>query len=234
MHKILKWVVPVAGGLVALLLSIAVDPTVFECKLFTDCHEISTGYALLSFFDQGTQSALSSEHAAVLIGHSVAYTLIGLVLGLLAVLGTELYLRRTQPVSFAPASSAGPAFQEPLAGPVVPRTVTPAAVACVQLTGMPGFEDYYLKVAADELARMRHGLSIGRDPASSDMVIGHESISRYHARLSARGDAFLIEDLGSTNGTKINGRSLKPDEPCALCSGDKILFGSVLFKVTIG
>ncbi|GAB4481242.1 MAG: hypothetical protein Kow0088_23370 [Anaerolineales bacterium] len=50
-------------------------------------------------------------------------------------------------------------------------------------------------------------INIGRDP-SNDLVISDAEVSRKHARLIWQSGAYLLEDLGSTNGTFINGQRL--------------------------
>ncbi len=62
-------------------------------------------------------------------------------------------------------------------------------------------------------------LLIGRD-AECDLVIPDRQVSRQHARISLQGDGYILEDLGSKNGTFINGRELV--EPYALQDGDEI------------
>lgn len=59
-------------------------------------------------------------------------------------------------------------------------------------------------------------------------------VSRKHARIMVRGGQFLIEDLGSANGTFINGRlRLKPEELHALESGDLIRIGQTTLQFLI-
>jgi predicted component of type VI protein secretion system len=67
-------------------------------------------------------------------------------------------------------------------------------------------------------------ITIGRDPAA-DLVINDPEVSRQHARLTRRGDHFLIQDLGSTNGTFLDGRRLAGD-PVPLAPGQLITIGS--------
>jgi len=53
-------------------------------------------------------------------------------------------------------------------------------------------------------------------------------ISRRHARISARNGRHFLEDLGSTNGTKVNGKMLRIGERVLLVSGDRVWLGNCL------
>ncbi|MDA1013751.1 MAG: SpoIIE family protein phosphatase [Planctomycetota bacterium] len=55
-------------------------------------------------------------------------------------------------------------------------------------------------------------MSIGRHPMC-DIVLAEGAVSRKHARITRDGDDFLIEDLGSLNGTRINGVLIDKREP---------------------
>lgn len=56
-------------------------------------------------------------------------------------------------------------------------------------------------------------------------------ISRRHARVTSRGGQFYIEDLGSANGTFVNGGvRLKPQEPYPLVNGDVVKLGETTLK----
>jgi pSer/pThr/pTyr-binding forkhead associated (FHA) protein len=50
-----------------------------------------------------------------------------------------------------------------------------------------------------------HVIVVGRDPRC-DIRIGSFRVSKRHCRLAHDGDGVLVRDLGSTNGTRINGR----------------------------
>jgi hypothetical protein len=65
-------------------------------------------------------------------------------------------------------------------------------------------------------------LTIGRD-SSNGVAINDAEISRKHARLTFQGGKYVIEDLGSTNGTFVNGQRLSG--PFVLKGGDVISFG---------
>lgn len=72
---------------------------------------------------------------------------------------------------------------------------------------------------------------IGRS-SSNDVSILHSSVSKLHARAQLRPDGgVVLTDAGSSNGTSINGRALKPDEEAPLSSGDFVLFGACSFVV---
>jgi len=64
-------------------------------------------------------------------------------------------------------------------------------------------------------------ITIGRDPAN-DIPISDPEVSRNHARLSAQTGGYVLEDLGSTNGTFVNGQRLMG--PHKLQPGELILF----------
>ena len=67
---------------------------------------------------------------------------------------------------------------------------------------------------------------IGRAP-ECDVVLAPRSISRRHAILDSREGRWLLTDLGSTNGTKVNGRLLTPKTPSVLgTASSKVEFGT--------
>lgn len=67
-------------------------------------------------------------------------------------------------------------------------------------------------------------VTIGRDPMA-DIVITDPEVSRQHARLTRTEGGYEIQDLGSTNGTFIDGRRLG-GEPHPLLPGQMIAMGS--------
>jgi DNA-binding winged helix-turn-helix (wHTH) protein len=71
---------------------------------------------------------------------------------------------------------------------------------------------------------------VGRDPDCA-VFVDDTTVSRRHARVVVRGSEAVLEDLGSKNGTTVNGRA--PDGPCPLRHGDAVLVGSVLFTVRV-
>jgi len=67
-------------------------------------------------------------------------------------------------------------------------------------------------------------LTIGRTEENS-LAIDDVSVSTSHARLEAIKNGYLLTDLGSTNGTYVNGEKL--EEPRLLEAGDRVRFGKV-------
>lgn len=65
-------------------------------------------------------------------------------------------------------------------------------------------------------------LVIGRD-SSSGVAINDAEVSRKHARLTFQGGKYVLEDLGSTNGTFVNGQRL--GSAVVLKSGDVVSLG---------
>ena len=72
-------------------------------------------------------------------------------------------------------------------------------------------------------------ITIGRE-AGNDIVLESPQISRYHTRLTLQGGVYVVEDLGSTNGTFLNGQRVS--RPTPVTTGDLIGVGeSILLKV---
>ena len=68
---------------------------------------------------------------------------------------------------------------------------------------------------------------IGRDP-HCEIVVGGAHVSRRHAEFSIRAGQLWVKDLGSSNGSFVNGK--KHDE-IALQNGDEVKFDAMVFKV---
>jgi pSer/pThr/pTyr-binding forkhead associated (FHA) protein len=75
--------------------------------------------------------------------------------------------------------------------------------------------------------RMDREIVVGRS-SELDMVLVEDMVSRKHAKISAAGDQIVIQDLGSTNGTFVNGEKIKK---VRLKEGDRILIGTSIIKL---
>jgi hypothetical protein len=72
------------------------------------------------------------------------------------------------------------------------------------------------------------GLSIGRSK-ESDVQIEDRYASGIHARVFERGGRFFVEDMSSTNGTLLNGATLKGE--AELIDGDTVQIGDTEFRL---
>jgi hypothetical protein len=75
-------------------------------------------------------------------------------------------------------------------------------------------------------------VTIGRR-ADQDIVLNDPSVSRAHARIDIERDGAEISDVGSTNGTLVNGRP-SGGEALPLRAGDRVQLGTVLLEIIAG
>ena len=115
---------------------------------------------------------------------------------------------------FSPATAdAGTQVQATMVRPVLPKFV---------LRGMSG----------EQFGRshpLQASMLVGRAEDAS-LCLPIESISRQHARLTPAGDEVLVEDLGSANGTWINGKRVSRGQAR---HGDEIRFDTERFQLVV-
>jgi predicted component of type VI protein secretion system len=70
---------------------------------------------------------------------------------------------------------------------------------------------------------------VGRDEGS-DIRVDEPLVSRAHARIEARGEGYVVLDLGSTNLTKVNGAVVTE---CILRDGDEVRFGRAVCRFAL-
>ena len=80
-----------------------------------------------------------------------------------------------------------------------------------------------LKLGAKRLIVGESGVTLGRS-RSSDVMVDDSNVSRAHAEIRAHGSSWVLTDLGSTNGTRLNGRRVT--QPEVLGPGDEIEVGT--------
>jgi len=101
------------------------------------------------------------------------------------------------------------------------------------MTHKPGTGRYVLrfisgKYQGGEFAlEMNQELIIGRS-SELEMVLIEDMVSRHHAKITTTDVDIFIEDLGSTNGTFVNGEKITS---CKLKEGDRILIGTSIVKL---
>ena len=77
--------------------------------------------------------------------------------------------------------------------------------------------------------KMDREIIVGRS-SDLDMVLVEDMVSRKHAKIATQNGQIIIQDLGSTNGTFVNGEKIKR---VRLREGDRILIGTSIIKLVI-
>jgi hypothetical protein len=78
------------------------------------------------------------------------------------------------------------------------------------------------------------GVILGRNPTAADAVIASDDVSRRHARLFERGGELFVVDLGSSNGSFLNGRTLTAEVETKILAGDELRFAEHCYTLRIG
>jgi hypothetical protein len=99
-----------------------------------------------------------------------------------------------------------------------PSDVPAKALAAFAIQAGPG--------AGGELPVHRPVLTIGKG-SQNELVLADDSVSTTHARLEYEAGGWRLTDLGSTNGTFVEGAKLAPDTPTPLPYGAAVRLGGV-------
>lgn len=75
--------------------------------------------------------------------------------------------------------------------------------------------------------RIATTVAIGRSP-QSDFVIDDRTVSRHHATIRNEGEFWILVDVGSKNGTRVNGRRI--DGRAVIRPGDELGFGAAVAR----
>ena len=144
--------------------------------------------------------------------------------------------------SIAPAQPVVPAVPEIKPEPAVKRGVRAPIPAdpAVEDVGNTSEFDYLTSMIqprlvvqhskileAGKVYKLKGGATIGRSPRS-DIVLDDDYVSSTHARIFARRQFLYLEDLGSTNGTFIDGRRV--DGEHQIKPGQEIVIGDTIFR----
>ena len=89
-----------------------------------------------------------------------------------------------------------------------------------------------LEDTAGRLYVLRPGLnSVGRE--GTDVLLPEKTVSRRHAQIEVAAGTVAVEDLGSTNGTRINGQMLGPGTAQTVLDGESVQFGSIELRLRL-
>jgi ABC transport system ATP-binding/permease protein len=86
--------------------------------------------------------------------------------------------------------------------------------------------------AGERFVLLQSSWTIGRLP-DNDLTIAKDAVSRHHARIEAAQGGYRIADLGSQNGTQLNGERFR-DESRWLANGDTIVIGEDVLRFITG
>ena len=137
------------------------------------------------------------------------------ILALRILLVALLYLFLAAALRVA-ATGLRPPATPPVRNPLEPLRLVVVDAGAANLS--PG---QVLEVAAD-------GATLGR-ATRADIVVSDPSVSGEHARLTRAGKAWVVTDLGSTNGTRLNQTRVNGNSP--LTDGDVLALGNVRLRV---
>lgn len=100
---------------------------------------------------------------------------------------------------------------------------------------MLSFSEFVLKYSKGDGEWKEIPLSLGDNIVGrlfgSELLLDDQMVSRRHARITVAKDTVIIVDLGSTNGTQVNGRPLPPREPFVLHEDHLVTIGSYLVQI---
>jgi hypothetical protein len=130
------------------------------------------------------------------------------------------------------AQRTGPA--EPVARPREPQRPAEVAAPRPRAGGSGVAPAIVLSMDGRRESVPLDGGVVGRS-RDCDVVIASAEVSRQHMELRPRGDGWLVWDLGSTNGVRLNGRMIGgPNEPTPVRIGDRLELGTVVLRVEDG
>ena len=140
-----------------------------------------------------------------------------------------------------PSSAAGdnlpavfqPRVNPPAADGATSGSASKEATVIADSSLTPYFRISYPNTTDDEVLRLEGSLWVaGRDP-DCEIRVDSPHISRKHFELARTQDGYFLTDLGSANGTKVNGQRLAEHEPTRIESGDEIRVMNIAMTLEI-
>src|SRR5213080_1873631 len=139
----------------------------------------------------------------------------------------------SEPGSFEEATSVIPAWQQTDPNADARRTVSLQAVSPEEIASGSGIAALLTfetgPFAGRIVALPNQMVSLGRAP-DNDVVVGDPATSGHHGRIEVRAGSFWISDLGSNNGTQVNGEPVIEKQ---LSDGDMIAIGQNTLRFTL-
>jgi hypothetical protein len=86
------------------------------------------------------------------------------------------------------------------------------------------------KLDPDQAHRISGTMNVGRSQ-DNELVVAHPTVSRQHAWIRDEDDSWIVFDIGSANGTSVNGQRIT--QPHSLNDGDTVSFGQAEFRFEV-
>lgn len=131
------------------------------------------------------------------------------------------------PVAIPPPAAPAPP-QKIVLDNAEPDLLPSAPVATIAAPMAPTGQPRLVSATGDELPLDEGDLTVGRDIGLGLSLPSESTVSRNHAVVTRRGATVVVKDLGSTNGTFVNGARLSGET--TLRPGDNVQFGAVRFR----
>ena len=140
----------------------------------------------------------------------------------------EIDCRNVSADAGAPDTAPEPAVDEPVEAPIE----TPPAPALSMVVNNSDLPPAVLTLPSGQRIEIHEGHYVLGRHLESDIVLNDSNVSRKHAEFVCAAGEVIVRDLGSTNGTKVNGVAVAGDQ--LLQHGDVINFGTaqVRFEAT--
>ena len=144
---------------------------------------------------------------------------------------SRIYLQSLQPYHALRTKWQLSSGLESAVTPVIsmPESPDTGAVATdLRLFGLLNNGKAWEKIIPFAQIAQEHGVILGRAPENAEFAIEDASISRHHIQLQLDEYGLVVSDLGSTNGTAVNGVMLTPfDNNRPLNDGDTLSMGNI-------
>ena len=179
------------------------------------------------------QEAEAQANRTRFIGGAVVVALLAIVVGIVIVVVLRRRARELESAQQQAARAeqkAAQAQQQAERVQAEANALPPTVADCLFTGNADDGKPVSVKVPGSLLAG--EGAVIGRSPRNATFLINDETLSREHARIRYEPEAGLqIEDLDSTNGTRLNGRPLPPRTPTRMANEDVVELGGVKLRV---
>ena len=126
------------------------------------------------------------------------------------------------------------AVEKPKVAGIIPAAQNPHVTASAKAMVAVPQAKARLEGKSGTFAIAKSTTTFGRKSSNDVVLSGDSFVSGSHAQIERDATTFTVTDLGSTNGTRLNGRKLNAGSRETLRSGDTVLFGQTEFTFHIG